>query len=122
VANELTATVNVTFNDTGESAPSVTALNINMTGTAVSKGRASIGTSEEALRLGDMTTTANCILVLKNLDSTNFVELRRATGSTKIVRYLPGECWPVRLGSEVTDPYLIADTAPCNVEWALYQR
>ena len=61
-----------------------------------------------------------CVLI--NRDSTNFVEYRSATGSANDhVKMKAGEPAVFRFGSNVSAPYLIADTAPCDVEVLLFE-
>ena len=42
-----------------------------------------------------------------------------ATGGTKCVKLLAGEVAMFRFGSGVTAPYIIADTAACQVEYII---
>ncbi len=76
-----------------------------------------IGTSEEALKLGEITSLGWALFI--NRDATNYVELRVSTGSTKFCKLLAGECALFRFGSGVTAPYAIADTAACQLEYLL---
>lgn len=76
-----------------------------------------VGITEEALLLGDGGSIG--YVLLKNLDSTNFVEIRTGTGATKFVKLLAGEIALFRFGSGVTAPYVIADTAACDLEITL---
>ena len=78
----------------------------------------SVGTTEEAMDLGELATIAWCWI--KNHDGTNFVELRTATAGTKFAKLLAGEAALFRFGSGVTAPYLIADTAACLVEYIIF--
>lgn len=80
-----------------------------------------IGITEEAITLGDVSTPVYAFF--RNLDPTNFVELRVATGGAKFARLDPdsnadGKNFPccLRLGSGATAPYAIADTAACNIQ------
>ena|SRR5688572_23455516 len=76
-----------------------------------------IGTSEEALILGDLSSLGYAIFV--NRDTTNFVEIRTGTGGTKIVKLKAGEKACFRFGSGVTAPYAIADTAAVQLEYLI---
>lgn len=79
----------------------------------------SIGTSEEALNLGDVSTTGATLIVV-NRDTTNFVSIKTGTGGTIIAKLRAngvGVNWCViPLGSGITAPYAIADTAACEVD------
>lgn len=74
----------------------------------------SIGTSEEALSVGDGGTIVE--LYLKNLDVTNYVEIKVATGGAIFGKLLPGQDMLVRLGSGAQAPFAIANTAAVALE------
>ena len=83
----------------------------------------SIGTSEEAIDLGDITPKYG---FFKNLDSTNFISIRAGTGLGNFARLDPdengdGKTFPliVRFGSGMTAPFAIADTAECLLSYML---
>ena len=84
---------------------------------AIARMTQNIGTSEEALNLGNIATLG--YIYIKNLDETNFVQLRTATSGTYFCKLKPGEIAVFRFGSGVTAPYAIADTAACDVEYFL---
>ena len=85
-----------------------------------------VGTTEEAIGLGDLTTFSWGIFA--NLDPTNFIELRLpGTGAANDSVKLPardGNNKPsfaiFYFGSNLTAPYAIADTAACNLEYWLF--
>lgn len=77
----------------------------------------SIGTSEEAIVLGEITTPGWAMFI--NRDSTNFIELRVATGGAKFAKLKAGEFALLRLGSGAQVPYAIADTAACVLEYLI---
>ena len=74
-----------------------------------------------ALPLGDV-TTAGC-LYLKNLDSTNYVQFGVRNAGTLYVtgRLNPGEVAWFRIDAGST-LYLIANTAPCKVQFYLFNN
>lgn len=74
----------------------------------------SVGIVEEALVLGDIVTRGECILV--NRDPTNFVNVKVATSGAIFAKLLPGGWCKLQLGSGAQSPYLIADTAECEIE------
>lgn len=80
-----------------------------------------IGTSEEALQLGELSGATLGYAVFINRDATNFVELRVSTGSTKFVKVKPGEVSMFRFGSGVTAPFAIADTAAVSLEFKIWE-
>jgi hypothetical protein len=82
-----------------------------------------IGTSEEAIDLGDITPVYG---FFKNRDATNFISIRAGTGLGNFARLDKdengdGKAFPliVRFGSGMTAPYAIADTAECQMVYLL---
>lgn len=83
-------------------------------------GIVSVGTSEEVIPIGEV-TAAKAFMWVKNLDDTNFIELRSATGASNDVIYCPpGKEIAFYWGTDVTAPYWIASTAAVLVEWKMY--
>ena len=79
----------------------------------------SIGITEEALALGDV-TPAKAFYLFYNTDDTNYVEIRMGTGATLDMIYLPPKGAAMGFfGSDVTAPYAIANTAACVIEVVL---
>jgi hypothetical protein len=79
------------------------------------KAKQSIGTSEEAIVLGGVTSPRWFMAV--NRDDTNYVELKVATSGAIFARLYPGACCIVPLGSGAQAPYAIANTAACLLEY-----
>jgi hypothetical protein len=74
-----------------------------------------VGTSEEAMVLGEVTSLGWLLIV--NRDATNFVEWRTATGAGNDAIKIPARRFALfHVGSDVTAPFLIANTAACQVE------
>lgn len=71
-----------------------------------------VGTSNEAVLLGDVSATGMCVF-LKNLDETNYVEIFSDSGNTNLISKLtagkPCVLWPNAV------IYARANTAPCNL-------
>ena len=76
-----------------------------------------IGTSEEALDLGDIGGGTLGWIIGRNLDSTNFVEFRAGTGETDLVKAKAGEPFLFRLATNT--PYAIADTANVDIYYVI---
>lgn len=77
-------------------------------------GTVNIGTSEEDVAFGDVTPG---LIVMQNLDSTNFVKFGPKNGSNAMQlmgKISPGKIAYFELGSGVT-LRMQADTAACNV-------
>lgn len=87
---------------------------VTLTGDATAYKRIEVGTTEQALEFDDV-TIPDSIIVIQNLDATNYVGVRLASGDSQTVKIKPGECWAFRLGDGVTAPYLVANSAACEV-------
>ena len=98
---------------------SVSGLTVTMTGTDYVKLTQTVGTSEEALVMLDAGTPGFC--VIKNLDATNYVEVRQGTGVADLIRINAGEFALFRFAADATAPYVIANTAACIVEYLLFE-
>ena len=81
------------------------------------RAKQAVGTSEEALGLGDISALGYCILI--NRDATNFINVKTATGGTIFARINAGEFAAFRFGSGVTAPFVIADTAACQLDYLI---
>lgn len=77
-----------------------------------------VGTSEEAITLGDVAAGGWCMA--ENLDATNYVEIRQGTGIADLIKLKAGEACIFRLPSDASAPYAIADTAACNVRFWIF--
>jgi hypothetical protein len=83
------------------------------------KHKQNIGITEEALDLGGLASLGWAFF--KNLDETNYVELRSATGAgNDIIRIDPLCCAFFRFGSDVSAPFAIANTATVQLEYVIY--
>lgn len=79
-----------------------------------------IGTSEEAISLGDC--AAGGYILIYNADATNFVSIRAATGGTNMVRLKAGEIALFRFDATgAAAPFAIADTAAVIVQYLLVE-
>jgi hypothetical protein len=79
----------------------------------------SVATTEAALNLAGL-TAAGALFIGKNLDETNYLEIRTGTGaSNDAVKLLAGEACCFRFGSDITAPYVIANTAACLLEYRI---
>lgn len=89
---------------------------ITQTGVGGHSPVVSVGTSEEDLSLGDITTPG--LVCLLNLDTANFVKYGPKSGSDMVEfgRLKPGEPTTLRLGPSGVTLRWIADTAPCKIQ------
>jgi hypothetical protein len=92
-------------------------LYITMSGTDAFHGTQTIGTSVEALSIGDI-TTPGWMLIFNN-DEDNYITIRNGSGGADVVKIGAQECALFRLAT--TTPYAIANTAACQVEYLLIE-
>lgn len=118
MANELTVSVSLAFSSSGrEAKKSYGGLQFDVSGNAYVHHIQNIGTSEEALDVGDLGTAG--YMICKNLDATNFVEIRPGTGTADLIKLKAGEVACFRLA--LNGPYAIADTAACDLEYLIVE-
>lgn len=115
MANEITLTARLRFQDGDlDDEVRVDGLQVSVSGSIMFHNVQSVATTQEALSLGDAGTGGYVMLV--NRDATNFVEVRQATGASDLIRLKAGEVALFRLSPDATAPFVIADTASCNLE------
>ncbi len=117
MADELTirATLSFTKNSTNvelSAGPS----DFDVTGTNAMKHRQEIGTSEEAVTIGNV--AAGGYILVVNRDATNYVTLRPGSGLTDLIRLEAGDFALFRLDDSAT-LYALANTAACEIEYAI---
>jgi hypothetical protein len=117
MASELTVNASLVYEDSEDVSASCVQLNdiINVTTKKPVKNRQTITTSEVAINLGGVASLG--WMMFKNLDETNYIEIKTGTGGTIIGKMLAGESYgPVRCGSGITAPYAIATGGSCEME------
>lgn len=93
-------------------------ISADMAGDSYTRFTQTVGTSEEALELGqDIGTPGYCMI--RNLDATNFVSLRRATAEGNCIKIRAGKFALFELAA--TAPFVIADTGACRIEVLLLE-
>jgi hypothetical protein len=91
-----------------------------MTGTKHLATTQTVGTAEEALLLGEV-PAANAHYYIENLDATNPVDLKPATGGTVTTRIGPGRVTSGQFGPSVSAPFVQAITAAVDIRILLIQ-
>lgn len=117
MADELTARFQMSYTN-GDDSFSLSAINQEKDVAAAARvqGVQTIGTSEEAIALGDVATDGGAFYA-RNLDDTNYVEIG-LTGSY-VIKLLPGEfCF--LSGVSDKDLYARANTAAVQIAYALF--
>jgi hypothetical protein len=124
VANEIEMSASLAYEDSGGSLVSLDKLEaqVSVTTTKFIRNKQSIGTTEEALALGEVTSLGWAMFV--NRDSTNYLEIRSGTGAgNDIIKIPPGKsAGPFHFGSDVTAPYAIANTAACLLDYLIVSQ
>ena len=114
MANEIQLTAGLSHNRSGTTAAGQTSVAITQSGSTRIANVQTIGTTSEAISLGDVTPR---YAYFKNLDSTNFVYIGYQTACTSanaFLKLLPGEAAACPLAQSVL--YALADTANVNLE------
>lgn len=93
-------------------------ISVTMTGSNILQNRQTVGTSEEALLLGDVPAGGWFIGI--NRDSSNYIRIRGASGQTPLARCRFGEPACFRIDAGAT-PTVQADTANCELEYVLVE-
>lgn len=121
MANELTINIRVEYSKSGTEITWPDAAKqthtITVTGTRFLHNRQAIGTSEEAIDLGDLSTGGWFFGV--NRDATNYLEIRAGTALTDLVKLKAGEVCMFRISADASAPFAIANTAACDLEYWL---
>ena len=118
MASELsisTLTITFTKSNVGSVEVAPIALSVTVSGNQFMDNTQAVGTSEEAILLGDVATGGYWFV--QNQDATNFVELRSGTGAVDFIKLLAGEWAIFRTSADASAPYAIADTASVNVRF-----
>ena len=112
MANELTLSgLTIAFTKSGSPSVSLSPASVSITvsGSEIMDNVQSVGTTEEALLLGDVAAGGICFV--QNLDSANFASIRSGTAATNLIRVNAGEWALFRMSGDATAPFAIADTA-----------
>lgn len=116
MSNEVSINATVQYSDSEDSDAVLQVLDLLVTVASkkFTRLKQNVGTSEEALLLGEVTSLG--IIVLVNRDPTNFVKVKESSSGIVIGKLHHGipMIWPV--GSGISAPYLQSDTAACQVD------
>jgi hypothetical protein len=92
---------------------------VTVSGTKYTRLMQAIPTSEEAIDIGEVGTPGYCFI--RNLDATNYVSIRPATGGTNTMELKAGEFCLFRWARTVSAPFAIANTASVTIEIILIE-
>lgn len=117
MADELTLRCNLSFEKLGTIHELLFGpTDLDVSGNRPQRGRQNVGTTEEALLLGD--AGVGGYLMAINRDATNYVEIRPGSGLADLVKLMPGDVCLFRLAADCT-PYVIANTAACDLDYVV---
>lgn len=123
MANELTMSLSMSYEDSEGTSESLSLANIikSVSSKIIAHHKQNIGTSEEAVNLGPVSAPGYAILV--NRDETNYIELKVATSGAIFAKLDPDTAGDgtggfafLKLGSGAQAPFAIANTAACQLE------
>ena len=115
MANELALSWSMSFSKGGAAVSVSGSDNVDVSGTKYTKVVQNIGTVDETLALGDVSTIG--FVIFKNLDGTNYVQIG-ADGSSYPVKLNAGEtAGPFRWNGAAI--HAKANTAACDLEYTL---
>ncbi len=112
MANELTVTAGVNYNNTGVTLAKTASGQVTVASNYLTHAIHTVTTSGENLPLGGVAVPGYCWI--QNRDSTNFILIGNA-GDAPVIRVEPGEIAVFRFSQSIT-PWAIADTGNCVVE------
>lgn len=116
MANEITLSGNLSYSDANGAKQElgVESLLQSVTTKITYRGQQSIATSETTLELGKVSSVGYVIII--NRDDTNYVEVKTGASGTIFAKLPPGGFCILYLGSGVTAPVAIANTAACVID------
>lgn len=120
MANEITVTTKLSLSK-GSYTTTLFANNgvtFDITGTKFLHNVQSIGSSEEAIDLGDL--TAGGFFIAVNRDTAKTINIRRATGEGNFAELRPGESCLVRLEASMA-PFAIATVSSADLEYLMLE-
>lgn len=121
MANELSLTFGLSFSKSGITEALNPGLKLfNVAGSNFMRQTQTIGTSAEAIALGDVATPG--YILMHNLNVTNYVEVFNDNGATKPVVHLRPGGWALfEFAITASAPFAKADTGSCIVEYVLIE-
>jgi len=119
MSDELRTSVAAVFSPTGKLPIEFkkAGVTLTITGTKAIRNRQTVGTSVEALELGEITDPH--LFVGYNEDSTNYIEVRHGSSGDDVVKIPPSSV--VLFYFATTTPYVIANTAACSLDYLVVQ-
>jgi hypothetical protein len=125
LANEITASaslsyLNSTVNVSVAKALAISGSNFSVTGSRYVEGLFSVPTSAGGTAIPIPAGTLGWCII-KNNDSTNYVELLTAVSGSVFAKIAPGEVAMFRFPSAITAPAALANTAAVKIEFLILE-
>lgn len=119
MADEITLNLKIKYDKNGISDSRTFSDTVTATGSALCGGVQTIGTTEEALAVGDVATLGYARFM--NIDATNFVTIGNYTGGTyyPVLKLKAGEAAVCRLAAATI--YAKADTAAVRLDYMIFE-
>lgn len=118
MANELTLSASLKFEKSGRKVDfSKPGVQLDVAGTDFVFQTQTVGNSEEALDIGDVTSPG--YILIYNNDASNFIEVRAGSSEADVVKVRAGGVALFELATAT--PYVIADTANVEILFALIE-
>eukprot|EP00914_Ancora_sagittata_P015247 GHVO01030011.1.p2 GENE.GHVO01030011.1~~GHVO01030011.1.p2 ORF type:complete len:195 (-),score=20.53 GHVO01030011.1:1274-1858(-) len=111
MSNELSLAAELRFNKAGKVSAMSSSGRLTISGNVIAELEQTVYTVEELLNLGQLGSLAGYVLI-ENLDSTNFVELRPASGGQDMIKIRAGMCALFELADNVTTTAFTGFTSP----------
>jgi hypothetical protein len=116
MANELSLVASASQTKNGATYAASYTKTVDVSGNTPVANVQSIGTSDETLALGEISSLG--WMIAKNLDATNFIQIGHTSG-TYSIKLKAGEFCSFRIGSGMTAIHAIADTGACLLQYLL---
>ena len=117
MASELSVQTGLNYSKGGDIDQVSEAFTVDVSGTARISGRQTIGTSEEQLALGDVSSLG--VVWIKNLDATNYITVGTVT-SQRGFRINAGESYSFRAANNAV--FVAANTAAVDVSYKVFSN
>lgn len=122
MSQELTLSVSAAYEDSVGATAEFEVANLVKTLTAkkCAKQKQTVGLTPEALLIGDIATLG--YLFVTNLDPNNDVTVFTSSGGDESTLLEPGDVMCNPCGDDMQDPFVVADTAECEILICAFAR
>lgn len=120
MADEITLNLKIKYEKNGISDTRIFSDTVDVSGSAICGGVQTIGTTEEAVAVGDVGTLGFARFM--NIDATNYVEIGSFVAATfyPLIKLKPGESCVCRLSAVTV--YARANTAAVRLDYMIFEN